>query len=392
MVGIWLKGTGVLGNRRRWRATRFVLTIVIAIMASGQTLLGSSWAAGPVYPDLVPLRTSNMSVEKASNGHYLLRFDSITANFGGPLEIVVPSLTNRQIFQNIYNATKGGDIVVHTRIGADILFHPTHNHFHFQDFNDFSLVKRDSKGIYRETSRRGDKSSSCILDLMRVKSTGYSYRTYGACGATMQGLSAGWADIYDASLPGQYIDLGTSMPADGMYGIRTTADPLNKLFESNDQNNTLVSYFSIAKGRLVPNGSLPPTCSANGGAGSVAAKVTTVGATVAVTCTGLKPYESVQLFWGSTNTAPRGTATVASTGMLSTTFAIPITDQGVHYILIRGNATAYQSAAIVNIVPSLTLSPSTIRPERMTAVSLWGFSPGEIIDIGYWKSATQRVL
>jgi hypothetical protein len=366
---------------------------LLTALALGQFLSSSVFAGSPVYPDLVPMSTARISVDHdTGKGHYYLRFDSTTANLGGPLEIVVPSLANRQIYQKIYDAKMGGKVVLTPKIGADIIFHPTHNHFHFSEFNDFSLVKRDSKGVYRETSKVGTKSSFCILDLMRVASGGPSYRTYGACGATKQGLSPGWADIYDASLPGQYIDLGSAMLPDGMYGIRSTADPSNKLFESNDNNNTLVSYFSVVGGRLILSGGQPPLCSAAGGTGSVAGPAVMAGQNVSVTCSGQKPGESVQFFWGSANTTPKKTILANANGVASTTITVPVTDLGVHYIIGRGMTTGIQSAAVVNVIPSMSISPTSVKVGGNTQVTLRGFSPGETVDIGYFKTSTQRVI
>ena len=51
-----------------------------------------------------------------------------------------------------------------------------------------------------------------------------------------QGISVGWADVYDKGLDGQTIDI-TGVPT-GKYWLSVTADPLNRLVESNENNNT----------------------------------------------------------------------------------------------------------------------------------------------------------
>jgi hypothetical protein len=51
----------------------------------------------------------------------------------------------------------------------------------------------------------------------------------------VQGLSPGWVDIYEWYLPGQYLDV-SGVP-NGDYVLETTADPDNKLVESNENNN-----------------------------------------------------------------------------------------------------------------------------------------------------------
>ena len=381
-----------VGRIARGHVLQTMVACLVVFLALGQLVTSALAANAPVYPDLVPLKSANFRLEKTSSGHYLLRFDSTTANFGGPLEIAVPSLTNKQIYQNIYDATKNGKIVIHTKIGADLIFHPTHNHFHFQDFGSYTLVKRDTNGIYRDTSKVGQKTSFCILDLIRVAGTGNPWRNYSECGATKQGLSSGWADIYDASLADQWIDLGSTMLSDGMYGIRTTADPDNKLFESNDANNTVYTYFSIQNGRLVTGGVQPALCTAVTGAQSAAGPPATVGQNVTVQCSNLKPNETVSLYWGSANTAVRGTGVASAEGTLSTHFVIPTAALGVHYILVRGSSTGNQTAAIVNVVPSMAITPSTVKVDRSTTLSLYGFSPGELVEIGYYKTSTLRAV
>ena len=51
----------------------------------------------------------------------------------------------------------------------------------------------------------------------------------------VQGITSGWADIYDWYLPDQYIDV--SGVADGQYILETLADPDNLLLEADETNN-----------------------------------------------------------------------------------------------------------------------------------------------------------
>ncbi len=69
------------------------------------------------------------------------------------------------------------------------------------------------------------------MDSSRVASSGATAGKYWSCDDVLQGISVGWGDLYEGSLPKQWIDLGTSRLADGYYAIQSTADPENKLAE-----------------------------------------------------------------------------------------------------------------------------------------------------------------
>jgi hypothetical protein len=140
--------------------------------------------------------------------------------------------------------------VIHQHVASDLIYHPTHNHFHFQNFALYQLLQKDAKGIYRYTSRRGSKTSFCILDTAKVAAIGSGTSLYTTCGNRWQGLSPGWGDVYMAGLPEQWIDLGTSCPADGDYAILSTADSLNLLLETNDANNSATTFFPSATAEL----------------------------------------------------------------------------------------------------------------------------------------------
>jgi hypothetical protein len=50
------------------------------------------------------------------------------------------------------------------------------------------------------------------------------------------GVSVGWADLYSAGIPGQWVEV-TGLP-NGEYWLEVIADPLNRIAETNDANNT----------------------------------------------------------------------------------------------------------------------------------------------------------
>ncbi len=86
----------------------------------------------------------------------------------------------------------------------------------------------------------GAKHGFCFFDNYRFGSTQAPY--YTGCANNQpnalrvrMGLSKGWGDIYDASLPDQYIDI-TGLTS-GRYKMRATADQQGFYLEGNESNN-----------------------------------------------------------------------------------------------------------------------------------------------------------
>jgi hypothetical protein len=334
---------------------------------------GSTAAGPPIYPDLRTSPPSNLYFEQGWDGVWRLRFANTVSNHGGPLEITVDS--GKRIYQNVYDALWGGNIVSITRVGSDLIFHPTHNHFHFADFARYDLLVRDSRGAYRRSPRQSQKTTFCILDYQRVNAPGPSSPQYTTCGANYQGLSAGWGDTYTADLPDQWIVLGSSRLADGDYAIRSTADPYNKLRESNEQNNEGVLYFSVRGGQIQASGQ-PPYCQAT-------PESAPVGAPVTLSCERFGSSEAVDIRWGGPSTTPLQTVLSTAGGRVEATVIIPEGGIGNHYIIATGQTSANQAAAIFNTAPSMTRQHWNRVVGSTTSVTLRGWSPGELVTVTF---------
>jgi hypothetical protein len=363
-------------------ARRLIVLLVIAIEI-GWIANAASAAGFPLYPDLVTLPPSGLYIERGANGHYLLRFANTAGNLGGRLEIAVGPGT-RDLYQNVYDKYVGGTRVVRQRVGSDLIYHPEHNHFHFEGFASYELLKRDSAGYYKATARKGSKTTFCILDSTRISNIGPTYQTFSGCGATVQGMSAGWADVYIASLFGQWIDLGSSPLPDGAYAIRSVADPDNRLTEVNDFNNAGLTYFRILNGRVASD-SAPPLCSVETlGLSATSDGPQTnasVGSSVALNCLRFGAQEKVDIFWVSVNTTPKATVTSTSGGGVAARITVPNADLGVHYIIARGRDSGTQAAAVVNVVPAMSATPRSTVVGAQVTVTLTGFSALETVDL-----------
>lgn len=348
-------------------------------------------AGAPLYPDIITLPPSGLYIERNSAGHYLVRFANTAANLGGRLEISVDSIGSKAIYQSVYDQMVGGTRVIKQQVNSDLIYHPQHNHFHFAGFARSELLRKDSAGYYKVTNRQGSKTSFCILDTVRVNGTGPTFPTYNSCGATFQGMSAGWGDTYVAALFDQWIDVGTAALADGQYAIRSTVDPDNRLMESNDFNNIGITYFTVANGRIVGLNS-PPLCTVQQAAGSVGTvdtpAATVVGQTVRLACTKFSAGEVVDIYWGSVNTSAKAIVTATSTGSLTSFVQIPPSSLGVHYWIAKGRTSGVQAAAIVNTIPSVVLTPDRGEISSKTTAVLRGFSAGETVQIKFYKAGT----
>ena len=370
------------------RATRCLTILVLIALELGWVGLGTAAVGTPLYPDLITTAPSGLYIEKGPDGKYLLRFANTAVNLGGRMEIAVGSGT-RDLYQNVYDQYVGGNRVVHQKVGADLIYHPQHNHFHFEGFAKYELLKKDSSGYYRATSRTGSKTTYCILDTLRVGTDGPTKRQYDGCGATVQGLSAGWGDTYIASLYGQWIDLGSKALADGSYAIRSTADPDNKLMELNDFNNVGIAYFTIRNGRLSSD-AFPPLCSVqtvNGGKTELGNQVNAmVGSPVMINCLRFGSSEQVDVFWGSVNTMPVATVTSSSGGAVTAQIVVPESTLGVHYVIARGRTSGIQVASVVNTIPGVSVTPRRGIVGTQVVVTLRGYSAAEHVDIRFFKT------
>jgi hypothetical protein len=244
-----------IGDRRAGRVFAAGLALLLLV-----ALAPARAAAAPVLlPNLQTLRAVDLRLDrKTKPGHVLLRFSNRIANRGpGPLEIF-PTQTppdcdangdpsdDRSVYQRIFLDADGDgvfrrskDTLSSERLAGCMHFHPAHNHYHVDDFASYRLY-RQSTGALVSSS---DKVSFCVVDLIRpfgylVGSPSSPYYPRGGSGCddvATEGISVGWADIYDYSLPGQWVDVTGLHTA--TYCLASTADPDRRLSDSNFANN-----------------------------------------------------------------------------------------------------------------------------------------------------------
>jgi hypothetical protein len=185
-----------------------------------------------------------------------LRFDQVIANVGdGPFELRyrMEGLATEQQLRQRVQASDGSfdEFTVDT-----YEFHPAHAHFHYKNFGQAFLHRLNADGTM-EKVRESRKNGFCMIDVENTRFglddhglpyKGEAPRTYyfPRCNAPTErdehgtymvnGISVGWADVYNWFLADQYIEI-SGVP-DGLYVIETRANPIRTVHETTyDDNN-----------------------------------------------------------------------------------------------------------------------------------------------------------
>ena len=187
---------------------------------SGVTLQASYRSIGAdlvVWPDrLEPYESTETFVAEdcevqegmiGEGTHHLLRFSTESRNIGG------------------------GNVVMGAPEGnPNFEFQECHGHYHFKGFAAYKL--RDLNGT---VVAQGRKVSFCLED---VSQWDPQASFDGKFDCENQGIQAGWSDIYDGGLAGQWIDI-TGLPA-GDYHLEITINPGQLIDEADYSNNTTI--------------------------------------------------------------------------------------------------------------------------------------------------------
>jgi hypothetical protein len=208
-----------------------------------------------LLPNLRSLPPEDVAI-RIAGGQRQLWFTSIIANAGyGPVEVTPDALWpcppgQRHASQVLYRDSardarfdRAVDTKVTTRKGGCMLDHPGHGHWHFDAVARYSLTRPvDTSHIVGS-----DKVSFCLRDNRETPSVSPVKvpEHYGECTPdTVQGISPGWADVYDTDLPDQHLVLPTDLP-DGSYCLHNEADPLGLLLETDETDNAAVIVVRI---------------------------------------------------------------------------------------------------------------------------------------------------
>ncbi len=111
--------------------------------------------------------------------------------------------------------------------GGPFEYAACHKHYHFRNFALYTLM--DDAGAAVVVGR---KQAFCARDSARADREAEFAPKYDCVN---QGIQKGWADIYDPTLPCQYLDV-TDLPA-GTYWLEVEVNPGKAITELNYDNN-----------------------------------------------------------------------------------------------------------------------------------------------------------
>ncbi|HEX8003029.1 MAG TPA: lysyl oxidase family protein [Mycobacteriales bacterium] len=189
-----------------------------------------------------------------------LRFSLGPSNVGqGPLQLVFPGN------QGLVTPGKATQLVTWTdghvteRPAGEFLYHKTHAHYHHSGFGSLELLKvTDTTRGTMEKVGTGPKQGFCtgdikiaewevfggVQDSSDSQCLNNAALVYDPTAGTKMGLSPGWADLYSWEQDGNYVEFGLTN-GDGRYVIRSTADALNNVLESDESDNTGYAYIEV---------------------------------------------------------------------------------------------------------------------------------------------------
>jgi len=161
--------------------------------------------------------------------HKVLRFDFVSKNVGNADFLVGRPIDRPDLFY----------------------FSAAHNHYHMREFNQYKLY--DTNGNLIVPSK---KPGFCLADVEQVLPNAGPQKFQLTCKADeVMGITAGWADVYDASLECQYLVID-GVP-DGDYTLVATTNTAHAIPEDNFDDNTVCQGLHI-QGNTVQELASPP--------------------------------------------------------------------------------------------------------------------------------------
>lgn len=202
--------------------------------------------------------------EQAEGAHRCLRFSFQLSNAGpGNFDVRFNTTGNPMTGKMVQCIERPGKSLLAHDAG-EYWFHEIHGHYHYQDVVEHRLYKvTDRRTGEMHKVGRGEKvgyhpADQSFAEWDRfVQAPSGTSTSAGNCyeGSNNQiGLSKGWGDAYRWQRPGNYVEFGNN--PDGYYVIRTVADPLDHVIESDESDNVGYSYVYVRgnSAQLLENG------------------------------------------------------------------------------------------------------------------------------------------
>jgi hypothetical protein len=217
-------------------------------------------------PDLRMKRPFGLYVQRTRRGRRLLRGGNSIDNIGaGPAELHGVRSQRRWMRARQWIKDRFGGYIV-LRTGASLYYKYGHLRLRYWKFHKaarFELWRLNRSGRRAKLVRRGPKVSYCLRDLRRTHPRlrrSPRRRVYPACSTNpgkqrvTLGTSVGWSDIYPPRYREQWIDV-TGLR--GCFAYVHIADPRNRIYESNEDNNEAQRIVRLPFRRSNPRGGCP---------------------------------------------------------------------------------------------------------------------------------------
>jgi hypothetical protein len=244
--------------RAAMKRTASAFIVAAALLGCGGGGGGGGFSGVPMelVPNLRPQPASNLFIQMTDTGagvQRVLRLASRISNYGeGPMEIV------GQIVGADPNFPVPATQVVRWNNGqttpepaGEFEFHPEHGHWHWENLVRFRLMNvvnaDDPYDPANTEAASTPKVSFCLLDSEKIPGftgSGQPRRAhYQSCTGNVQGVSAGWTDVYGANLPHQWVVIEGVPDAD--YWVVLEADPEGILRETDETDNRSAIKINI---------------------------------------------------------------------------------------------------------------------------------------------------
>lgn len=193
-------------------------------------------AADAGLPNLLPDRDRtriDLAVGRAEFAAEACELDPEEACVGGPGERTLLHFSASA--QNLGD----GDLVVGAPSSSNPAFQwsECHQHFHLRGFAEYRLVDADGRATVV-----GRKQAFCLVDSHRVVDEPEVPRQ-ARYGCEHQGIQRGWADVYEARVPCQFLDVTDVAPGD--YRLEIELSPGGELPELDRSDNQMSIPVSL---------------------------------------------------------------------------------------------------------------------------------------------------
>jgi len=232
----------------------------------------SAGTVEPLLPDLIQVPPPTTSIQVGTDtdtGQWAITFASIVGNVGaGPLEIQGlggPYPADMTAYQMLYH--QGSTTPVQGPQVGTVHYDtdPSHNHWHFQPFDDYELRSLDGSHVYSD-----QKEGFCLVNFpplpagtLTVGPPGlesdytigdttdpryFCYQNHPEATSIREGISVGWSDEYTGLRSGTDVLL-TGVPA-GRYDLVQQVNTSQAIQELDYTNNAWSAVVDIS----YPNG------------------------------------------------------------------------------------------------------------------------------------------